>query len=185
MYYSQIINLLTNLSLFFTLQLTERRQGNTAYRAGDYPKALEHYQRAKSIVELVRGLSRADQNEVDVNRVAVLCNIAAVYLATKDYGAAVEECNKALEVDPGCIKALTRRCKAFIGRHEYDSAQADVENLKEIGSGSNQHAAAVAAVELAAAVERAQISDKKAEAKTFGNMFDRKTKFSDNTATES
>jgi tetratricopeptide (TPR) repeat protein len=155
--------------------LTERRQGNTAYRTGDYPKALEHYERAKSIVELVRGLSRADQNEVDLNRVAVLCNIGAVYLATKEFGAAVDICNKALELDPGCVKALTRRCKAFIGRHEYDSAQADVEILKEMGKKGVQGAWA-AAEELAVAVQHAQVVDRKAEAKTFGNMFDRKNK---------
>ena len=159
--------------------MTERRQGNTAYRTGDYPKALEHYNRARSIVDLVRGLSRADQNEVDLNKVAVLCNIAAVYLATKEFGAAVEICNKALEVDPTCVKALSRRCKAFIGRHEYVAAQADVENLKGLGNGDGQHPATVAAEELAVALQHAQIVDKKVEAKTFGNMFDRSAGKSD------
>jgi len=170
------------------LQLTERRKGNTAYRAGDYPTALEHYERARSIVELVRGLSRADQNEVDLNKVAVLSNIAAVYLATKEFGAAVDICNKALEVDPGCVKAVTRRCKAFIGRHEYDAAQADVEILKQMGSGNDYQtgpaaaaAAASAAVELALALQHAQVVDQKNENKTFGNMFDRTNKVSTNT----
>ncbi len=167
-------------------QLTERRQGNAAYRACDYPKALEHYVRAKSIVELVRGLSRADQNEVDVNRVAVLNNIAAVHLATKDFGAAIEVCNQVFELDPGCVKALTRRCKAYIGRHEYDFAQADVEHLKIMSATTSNHktpadvaAAVAAAEELEVAMHYAQIADKKAEAKTFGNMFDRKHKYTE------
>lgn len=154
--------------------MTERRQGNTAYRSGDYPKALEHYQRAKSIVDLVRGLSRADQHEVDINKIAVLCNIAAVHLATKEFGAAIEICNKALDMDATCVKALTRRCKAFIGRHEYDAAQADIENLKTMGgSGNNNHSGEVAAADLAVALQHAQVADKRLEAKTFGNMFDR------------
>jgi tetratricopeptide (TPR) repeat protein len=163
------------------LQLTERRKGNTAYRAGDYSTALEHYERAKSIVELVRGLSRADQNEVDLNKITVLCNLAAVYLATKEFGAAVEICSKALELDPGCVKALTRRCKAYIGRHEYDAAQADIKELKQMARGNTQQAAAAAAAELAMAVQHAQIVDKKNDTKTFGNMFDRRTKVWTNT----
>jgi len=36
------------------LQLTERRQGNEAYRAKDYTKALHHYERAQAVVEFVQ-----------------------------------------------------------------------------------------------------------------------------------
>ena len=47
------------------MQLTERRQGNENYRAGDLDGALHHYERALAIVEYVRGTSEADQ----VNRI--------------------------------------------------------------------------------------------------------------------
>lgn len=36
------------------MQLTERRQGNKAYRARDYKKALHHYERAQAVVEFVQ-----------------------------------------------------------------------------------------------------------------------------------
>ena len=150
------------------MQLSERRQGNTAFRAGQYTEALDRYERARSIVELVRGLSRADQAEVDVNRVIVLCNTAAVHLATKSFGAAAEICTKALELDPGCVKALARRCKAHIGRHEYGLAAEDLAKLKEMGPAAVEQAADIAVL-----LKQAQAADRKAEAKTFGNMFDR------------
>ena len=151
------------------MQLTERRQGNSAYRSSNYAQALQHYERARSIVDLVRGLSRADQAEVDVNRVAVLCNIAAVHLATKDFGAASEICSKALEVDPLCVKALSRRCKAQIGRHEYGAAAADVVKMKELGV---EAAEQVAEVEML--LQQSQVADRRSDARTFGSMFDRK-----------
>ena len=129
---------------------------------------MNHYQRARGIVDLVRGLSRADQAEVDINRVAVLCNIAAVHLATKEFGAAIEVCSKALELDPGCIKALARRCKAKIGRHEYAAAQEDIAELKNMGP-----QAVGLSFEIEGLLHQAQLADKKQDARTFGNMFDR------------
>ena len=44
--------------------LQERRKGNAAYSAGQYDDAERYYVRAKSIVDLVEGLSTADQEEV-------------------------------------------------------------------------------------------------------------------------
>ncbi len=84
-----------------SLQLTERRKGNEAYKRGDFRGALRLYHRAAAIVDFVRGLSRADQAEVDVNKVAVHLNIAAAHMALKEYGNAVEQCSKALELEPG------------------------------------------------------------------------------------
>jgi hypothetical protein len=70
-------------------QLEERRLGNEHYRAGRPAAALRHYERARGIVELVRGLAPADQAEVDRNRVAVALNAAAAHLALHQYADAV------------------------------------------------------------------------------------------------
>ena len=36
------------------MQLTERRQGNEAYRGRKYQQALHHYERARAVVEFVQ-----------------------------------------------------------------------------------------------------------------------------------
>ena len=149
------------------LQLSERRKGNAAYREGNYSEALQQYIRARSIVELVKGLSRADQAEVDRNRVAVACNIAAVHLATKDFGAAVEACEWALELDPYCKKALIRRIKAYLGRHEFDSVQKEIEKLYDLDPTMPEIA------ELQAESMKAKKAVESKEKLVFGNMFDR------------
>lgn len=106
--------------------LTERRKGNDRYRAGDLQGAETHYKRALAIVEYVRGMSPDEQAEVDVNRVAVLLNIAAVAMARKLFGDALEACGQALHVDPTCCKAYLRRARAHTGRHDYKEAQTDL-----------------------------------------------------------
>ncbi len=57
--------------------------------------------------------------EVDGCRVAVLLNIAAVAMARQQFGAAVAFCGRALVLEPSCCKALLRRARAHLGRHEY------------------------------------------------------------------
>ena len=58
------------------LQLSERRRGNECYRRGQMDQAMYHYERAKSIVDIVAGMGKAEQEEIDSNKVSVLLNIA-------------------------------------------------------------------------------------------------------------
>jgi hypothetical protein len=61
-----------------------------------------------------------DQAEVDANRAATLLNLAAAHMGLQEWGAAVARCNAALALRPGDAKALLRRAKANVGRHEYE-----------------------------------------------------------------
>ncbi|KAK9809910.1 hypothetical protein WJX72_001445 [[Myrmecia] bisecta] len=112
--------------------LTERRRGNDHYKAGQHEQALVCYERAKSIVELVNALSAADALEVDRNKVAVYLNIAAVHLAVQHHQAAARMCRKALELQPQNVKALVRRSKAYMGRHELQAAEKDLIQAAEL-----------------------------------------------------
>lgn len=114
--------------------LQERRKGNAAYQRQAYDVALNHYLRAKSIVDFVEGLSTADQEEVIVNAVAVNCNLAAVYLAKREFGAARLAADTALALDRGCEKALTRKAKALVGQHEYAQAEEVMEEMRRVGA---------------------------------------------------
>lgn len=49
----------------------------------------------------------------------MLLNMAAVELALKDYGAAAEQCNQVLVLEPGNVAAHLRRAKARIARREF------------------------------------------------------------------
>lgn len=106
------------------MQLIERRKGNDYFRRGDLKQALTLYQRAKSVVDLVEGMTPEDQAEIDTNKATVLLNIAAVHLTNKDYADAAENCSAALVLQPGSVKALIRRAKCFCFMHEYQVSSA-------------------------------------------------------------
>ena len=101
------------------VQLEERRKGNEHFRAERWAAALGHYERAQSIVELVRGASPPDQAEVDRNRVSVALNAAAAHLALHQHADAVRQCTAALGLDKDNLTALRRRGKALSLLHEY------------------------------------------------------------------
>lgn len=81
--------------------------------------ALHHYTRAKSIVDMVKGMGSADQEEIDSNKVLVLLNIAAVQMERGEHAAACGSCTEALALDPKSVKGLVRRAQCHIARHEY------------------------------------------------------------------
>ena len=110
--------------------LKERSKGNDRYRAGQLDAAAEHYTKALSIVEYIVGVSSADQHEIDINKVTALLNLAAVSIEKKEFGAAVTFCTKAIKVSPKNLKAFVRRCKAHIGRRNYDDAKKDIESIR-------------------------------------------------------
>lgn len=101
------------------LQLTERRQGNQHYRQKQLDTALAHYENARSILEPLASKAAEEQQEIDMNLVKVYLNIAAVYLTQQLFGKAIAWCTKALVQDPQNAKALLRRAKAHLGRHNY------------------------------------------------------------------
>jgi hypothetical protein len=59
------------------LQLVERRKGNERYRAKEFAQAKYHYERAKSILDMVRGQGQAEQDEIDSNRYIEGCTLPA------------------------------------------------------------------------------------------------------------
>ena len=113
-----------------------RRRGNEAYKQGDYDAALHHYTRAKSIVDLVEGLSRADQEEVVANAITIHCNLAAVYLARKEYNAAVNAAEDALGLDSRCEKALVRKAKGWVGKGAWEEVEEVVREMERLGMGN-------------------------------------------------
>lgn len=74
-----------------------KRQGNEEFKAGQYAKAKELYDKALGM--------RPDWP-------AALANRAACEIWLEEHGAAVEDATKALELDPTYVKARYRRASA-------------------------------------------------------------------------
>lgn len=113
-------------------QVEERTKGNQLFRARKFDEARNHYERAMSICTFVKGISKPDQMELDECKVLCQLNLAAVCIAKKEYGEAIKLMTDSHETAPRNVKVLLRRAKAYIGRHEYKAAKADLELVKDI-----------------------------------------------------
>jgi len=103
-----------------------RMNGNALYEVKHFPEALQKYNEALSIVNLVEGTNPGDQHEIDKNKVATLMNIGATHMGTQDFGAAICMLTEANQLMPNHPKLLIRRARAFTQRGEFAKAREDV-----------------------------------------------------------
>eukprot|EP00955_Chlamydomonas_euryale_P062497 358392-Chlamydomonas_euryale.AAC.10 len=81
---------------------------------------MKHYGRAVAVTEFVRGAHASDQLEVQNNHVAALAGLAAAHFGLQAYGAVLQCCSKALQVDPTNETVLIHRARAHAMRGEYE-----------------------------------------------------------------
>ena len=120
-----------------------RMQGNQLYESRAFPEALEKYQAALSVVDLIQGTNPGDQGEIDKNRAATLMNVAATHMGMQAFGEAIRNLNEANRIVPNHPKLLMRRARAFTQRGAFDEARADVRACaaQNVLSAREMHAA--------------------------------------------
>ncbi|XP_040586380.1 sperm-associated antigen 1 isoform X2 [Mesocricetus auratus] len=91
----------------------ERGKGNEAFHAGDYEEAVMYYTRSLSALPTVSAYNNRAQAEIKSQR----------------WDSALQDCEKALELEPGNIKALLRRATVY--KHQ-NKLQEAAEDLKEV-----------------------------------------------------
>lgn len=65
-----------------------------------------------------------------LQRAVYYANRAACQLKRKEWGPAAADCTRALEIDPGYLKALARRCAAYQELDDLDRALADAQKVQ-------------------------------------------------------
>lgn len=91
--------------------------GNSAFKAGDYHKAVEMYSEALSH---------------DAGMVAALNNRAMAQIKLGNFRLAEEDCNAVLANTPDNVKALLRRASAREGQSSVEGAMQDLEKVLEL-----------------------------------------------------
>lgn len=97
-----------------------KEEGNAAFKARDYQRAIELYSAALGL----------DPNNKDINS-KVLQNRAQAYIAIKDYEHAIGDCTEALRLDPSYVKAMKIRAKAYAGAEKWEDAIRDYKKVAE------------------------------------------------------
>ncbi len=77
-------------------------------------------------------------------KVPLLLNSAACRQKGGDFGGALKDCNKALEIQPSNLKALFRRANCYFETNALDLAQQDIRKVKGEGGGGRSNGGAAA-----------------------------------------
>lgn len=101
-----------------------KEEGNNAYKAKDYQRAIELYGQALDV----------DPSNKDMNS-KILQNRAQTHMNLKNYDSAIEDCTEALRLDPGYVKALRVRAKAYSAVEKWEDAVRDLKSVAENSPG--------------------------------------------------
>ena len=106
----------------------ERRKelGNEYFKANDLERALGKYDKAFKLIQYEQGEGEEGSKVKEV-KCTLHLNRAAVCEKQGRLEDAIEQCSKALEVQPHNVKALFRRGKAFSATNKLDEALSDLK----------------------------------------------------------
>nr|XP_054751701.1 dnaJ homolog subfamily C member 7-like [Lytechinus pictus] len=97
---------------------TKKDEGNALFNSGKFQEAYDVYTQTLTI----------DPHNVFTNA-KVYCNRAVVGAKLGRIDEAVEDCNKAIELDENYLKAFMRRAKCFMDLEKYEEAVRDYEKI--------------------------------------------------------
>ncbi|KAI7850995.1 hypothetical protein BDC45DRAFT_546399 [Circinella umbellata] len=116
---------------------TQKDKGNAAFKSNNLQEAYDAYSSALEI---------DDQN--DVLNAKLYSNRAAVLQKLKKFDEALEDCNKALKLDPDFNKVYSRRAACHMELEEYEEAVKDYRHLTEIDAGNREYRSLLQKAEL-------------------------------------
>ncbi|KAI2017637.1 hypothetical protein LOZ48_006841, partial [Ophidiomyces ophidiicola] len=104
--------------------LRTKEQGNTAFKAKRYREAISLYTAGLEI----------DPSNKDINS-KLLQNRAQAHVNLNEYEKAIEDCTKALALDPAYSKAKRVRAKAYGGTGDWEKAVNELKSIAESSPG--------------------------------------------------
>lgn len=109
-----------------------KEKGTQYFKEGKYKQASVQYKRIVSWLEHESGLSEEDEKKAKALRLAAHLNLAMCFLKLQEPNQALENCDKALELDASNEKALFRRGEALFGMKEFDRARDDFQQVIQL-----------------------------------------------------
>ena len=97
-----------------------KEEGNNLFKMGKFQNAIETYTQALAV----------DPSNRSTNS-KILQNRALCYIKIKDYGPAIADCNRALELDPSYNKARKTKAKALGASGDWEESVRELKALQE------------------------------------------------------
>ncbi|XP_077424747.1 peptidyl-prolyl cis-trans isomerase FKBP4 [Vanacampus margaritifer] len=109
-----------------------KEKGTQYFKKGLYKRASTQYKRIISWLDNESALTEEEEEKAKALRLAAHLNLAMCYLKLKEPNQALENCNKALELDESNEKALFRRGEALFSMKEFDKARDDFQRVVQL-----------------------------------------------------
>lgn len=107
-------------------------KGTQYFKDGKYKQAAVQYKRIVSWLEHESSLQGEDEKKAVALRLAAHLNLAMCYLKLQDPNPALENCDKALDLDANNEKALFRRGEALFVMKEFEKARDDFQRVVQL-----------------------------------------------------
>lgn len=107
-------------------------KGTQYFKDGKYKQASVQYKRIIAWLEHESNLKGEDEDKAKALRLAAHLNLAMCYLKLHEHSQALENCDKALELDANNEKALFRRGEALFGMKEFERAREDFTRVTQL-----------------------------------------------------
>lgn len=144
--------------------------GNELFKASKFKRAIKKYKKALTFLDAEYGMTDEQKAKSKELKVPLYLNLAACKLSTKQFTDVLEDCKKALEIDPNNQKGLVRQAKANIELDDWEGAQKALARALELDP--NNADAKREQVRLKKKIADQAAKDKKA----FGGMFEKMAK---------
>lgn len=113
-----------------------KEKGTQYFKEGKYRQASVQYKRIVSWLESESSLTGEDEVKAKALRLAAHLNLAMCFLKVNEANLALENCDKALELDTNNEKALFRRAEALLAMKEFESARGDFQKVIQLYPGN-------------------------------------------------
>ncbi|KAF5750318.1 hypothetical protein HS088_TW03G00652 [Tripterygium wilfordii] len=110
----------------------KKNDGNLLFKSGKFPRASKKYEKAAKYIEFDHSFTEDEKHRANGLRLSCHLNNAACKLKMGDYIEALRLCSKVLQSDPSNVKALFRRCQAYLRINEYEKGEADIRRALNI-----------------------------------------------------
>ncbi|XP_054854750.1 peptidyl-prolyl cis-trans isomerase FKBP4 [Eublepharis macularius] len=109
-----------------------KEKGTQYFKEGKYKRATLQYKKIVSWLEHESGLAGEEEEKARNLRLAAHLNLAMCHLKLKEYSQALENCNKALDLDGNNEKGLFRRGEARLAVNDFELARADFQKVLQL-----------------------------------------------------
>ncbi|XP_046889688.1 peptidyl-prolyl cis-trans isomerase FKBP4 isoform X1 [Hypomesus transpacificus] len=111
-------------------------KGTQYFKEGKYRQASVQYKRIVSWLENESNLVDGEEQKAKALRLAAHLNLAMCFLKLQEPSQALENCDKAMELDEANEKALFRRGEALFAMKEFDRARGDFQRVTQLYPGN-------------------------------------------------